>query len=83
MGLIHEDIEADVRELHDMLRAEGRDPASVPISHFDVEQTPEDELRRLADMGLFERLIPCCPTEDTDTVLRWLDRYAEIGRKLR
>lgn len=83
VGLAHKDLEGDVRELHEMLRAEGRDPTSVPISYFDVHETSEDDLKRYADMGVFERLIPRCPTEDSDTVLRWLDRYAEIGRELR
>ncbi len=82
VGLIHDDIAADVAELHTMLRAAGRDPASVPISMFDVLETSEDDLKRYADMGVFVRAIPRCPTEDKDTVLRWLDRYAEIGRKL-
>jgi probable F420-dependent oxidoreductase len=82
VGVLHKDLEADVKELHEMLKARGRDPASVPISMFDVWETPEDDLKRYADMGVFERAIPRCPTEDKDTVLRWLDRYAEIGRKL-
>jgi probable F420-dependent oxidoreductase len=82
VGIIHKDLEADVAELHTMLKAAGRDPASLPISMFDVLETSEDDLKRYADMGVFERAIPRCPTEDRDTVLRWLDRYAEIGRKL-
>jgi hypothetical protein len=49
---------------------------------FDIFETPEDDLKRFADMGCVERAIPRCPTEDRDTVLRWLDRYADIGRRI-
>jgi hypothetical protein len=75
-------MEADIRHLHDELRAHGRDPADFPISMFDIFETPEGDLKRYAEMGFFERLIPRCPTEDRDTVLRWLDRYAKIGESL-
>jgi hypothetical protein len=49
---------------------------------FDIFETPEADLERFAGMGCIERAIPRCPTEDRDTVLRWLDRYAEIGRRI-
>jgi hypothetical protein len=49
---------------------------------FDVFETSEEDLKRFADMGCIERAIPRCPTEDRDTVLRWLDKYAEIGRRI-
>ena len=64
------------------LRDNGREPSEVPISMFDIFETKEDDLKRFADLGLIERAIPRCPTEDKDTVLRWLDRYAEIGRRI-
>ena len=80
--LVHEDLLADIRELHVLLEEQGRSPDSVPVSMFDINETSEDDLKRYADSGLFVRAIPRCPTEDKDTVLRWLDRYAEIGRKL-
>ena len=32
--------------------------------------------------GFVLRAIPRCPTEDKDTVLRWLDKYADIGRRI-
>ena len=80
--LVHEDLLSDIRELHDLLKEQGRDLDSVPISMFDITETTEDDLKRYADSGLFVRAIPRCPTEDKDTVLHWLDRYAEIGRTL-
>jgi probable F420-dependent oxidoreductase len=82
IDLFHRDFKADVADLHARLRENGRDPASVGISMFDIFETSEDDLRRFADTGLVERAIPRCPTEDKDTVLRWLDRYAEIGRRI-
>jgi probable F420-dependent oxidoreductase len=82
IDLFHADLAADVADLHARLRANGRDPASVTISMFDIFETPEDDLARFADYGFVERAIPRCPTEDRDTVLRWLDRYAAIGRRI-
>lgn len=82
IDLFHRDLAADVADLHARLRANGRDADSVSISMFDIFETSEDDLRRFADSGFVERAIPRCPTEDRETVLRWLDRYAEIGRRI-
>ncbi|MBI2800608.1 MAG: LLM class F420-dependent oxidoreductase [Gammaproteobacteria bacterium] len=82
IDVYHQDLKADVADLHARLRARGRDPAAVPISMFDIFETKEDDLKRFADYGFVERAMPRCPTEDRDTVLRWLDRYAEIGRRV-
>lgn len=82
IGLFHADLKADLQDLRARLRRAGRDPDAVSISMFDVYSTSEEDLKRFADLGGIERAIPRCPTEDRDSVLRWLDRYAEIGRKL-
>jgi len=82
IGLFHEDLRADIEDLRRRLREVGRNPDAVSISMFDVYSTSEDDLKRFADLGGIERAIPRCPTEDRDAVLRWLDRYAEIARKL-
>lgn len=82
INVFHEDFTADLADLNERLIAAGREPNSVEISMFDVFETREEELRRLADMEGIYRAIPRCPTEDTDTVLRWLDEYAEIGRRI-
>ena len=82
IDLFHGDLKADIDDLHRRLREQGRDPHSVTVSMFDIFETKEDDLRRFADLGCIERAIPRCPTEDKDTVLRWLDRYAEIGRRI-
>ena len=82
IDLFHEDMQRDIEDLGKRLKANGRDPEDVNISMFDIFETPEDDLKRFADMGCVERAIPRCPTEDRDTVLRWLDRYADIGRRI-
>ncbi|MBI4697104.1 MAG: LLM class F420-dependent oxidoreductase [Gammaproteobacteria bacterium] len=82
IDLFHGDLKADVEDLHRRLKENGRDPEAVSISMFDIFETPEDDLRRFADLGFVTRAIPRCPTEDRDTVLRWLDRYADIGRRI-
>jgi probable F420-dependent oxidoreductase len=82
VGTLHGDLEGDVRDMHEQLRSVGRDPADFPISLFDIFETPEGDLKRFAEMGLFERAIPRIPTEDRDTVLRWLDSYAKLNESL-
>jgi probable F420-dependent oxidoreductase len=82
IDVFHGDLDADIVDLKQRVRAEGRDPDAISISMFDVFETSEEDLKRFADMGCIERAIPRCPTEDRDTVLRWLDKYAEIGRRI-
>ncbi|MCZ6665788.1 MAG: LLM class flavin-dependent oxidoreductase, partial [Gammaproteobacteria bacterium] len=82
IDLFHQDMKHDIEDLGKRLQANGRSPEDVSISMFDIFETPEDDLKRFVDMGCIERAIPRCPTEDRDTVLRWLDRYAEIGRRI-
>ena len=78
----HKDLKADIDDLRARLVEIGRDPETVSISMFDVFETSAEDLRRFADIGCLERAIPRCPTEDRDTVLRWLDKYAKIGREI-
>ncbi|MEM7469629.1 MAG: LLM class F420-dependent oxidoreductase [Pseudomonadota bacterium] len=68
----------DIKDLHSKLRDRGRDPASVPISICDNQQTDPNTLKRFADSGLIYRAIPRCPTEDQASVLRWMDDYARL-----
>ncbi|MGE0484104.1 MAG: LLM class F420-dependent oxidoreductase [Gammaproteobacteria bacterium] len=82
IDVYHDDMAADVADLNARLRANGRDPDSIEISMFDIFETAEDTLRRFVDYGFVVRAMPRCPTEDRDTVLRWLDRYAAIGRRI-
>ena len=80
--VFHRDLTADIADLKRRLISAGRDPESVSISMFDVFETSEDDLKRFAEMGCIERAIPRCPTENRDTVLRWLDKYAQIGCRI-
>ncbi len=82
IDVYHQDMKADIADLHARLRKNGRDPARVEISMFDIFETKEDDLKRFADYGFVTRAMPRCPTEDRDTVLRWLDRYAAVGRRV-
>ncbi len=82
IDVYHKDMHADVEDLYARVRAEGRDPSSITISMFDIFETSEEDLKRFADYGFVVRAIPACPTADKDTVLRWLDRSVEIGRRI-
>jgi probable F420-dependent oxidoreductase len=82
IDVYHKDIKEDVEDLYARLRANGREPSSITISMFDIFETSADDLQRFADYGFVVRAIPRCPTADRDTVLRWLDRYADIGRRI-
>ncbi len=83
IGLFHGDkLKEDIKDLHERLRKNGRDPQTVPISIFDIYETSEDALTRFRDLGVISRAISRCPTEGHDTVLRWLDGYAEVARRL-
>ena len=82
IGLFHEDMVADIEDLNQRLVALGREPDSVEITIFDVYETIEEDLKKYADLGVCARAVPRCPTEDKDSVLRWLDKYAEIGQRI-
>ena len=82
INVYHKDLRADVDDLHARVRAQGRDPARITLSMFDVFATSEDDLKRCADDGFLVRAMPACPTAEKDTVLRWLDKYVDIGRRV-
>jgi probable F420-dependent oxidoreductase len=82
INALHQNMPADIAMLQDKLREYGRDPDTFTISIFDIESTSEQDIRKFADIGGITRVIPRCPTEDKDTVLRWLDKYAEINRRV-
>ena len=83
VGVFHAaKLREDIADLGERLRKNGRDPKSVSISMFDIYETSTDDLARFRDLGVIERAISRCPTEDRDAVLRWLDRYAASARRL-
>ena len=83
VGAFHGDqLNDHVLDLNKRLEENGRSPGSVELSMFDVMETPEENLLRFRDMGCFKRAITAIPIADRDTVLPFLDRYAEIAEKL-
>jgi probable F420-dependent oxidoreductase len=83
INALHENLPADIEYLKSKLKEYGRDPNTFPISIFDIEETSAEDLRKFADIEGITRAIPRCPTEDKNTVLRWLDKYAELGEQLK
>ena len=73
----------DIHDFHEQLMAVGRDPKDVPVSICDNQEIPFDKIRELADLGLVYRAIPRCPTEDRESVLRWMDGYAKLIDELK
>lgn len=82
INALHENMPADIELLKSKLAEYDRDASTFTISIFDIEETSEDDLKRFADIEGITRAIPRCPTENKDTVLRWLDKYANIKRRL-
>jgi hypothetical protein len=64
--------------LHQCVRKNGRDLKSVPISIFDVYEAPTDDLTRFGDLDVIDCAISRSPTEERDTILRWLDANAML-----
>jgi probable F420-dependent oxidoreductase len=83
IGFLHgAKLRDDIADLKERLHKNGRNPQSVPISMFDIYETSTNDLTRFRDLGVIDRAISRCPTEDRDTVLRWLDGYADTARRL-
>lgn len=76
-----DDIQAAIAEVHERARQVGRDPASISISFFCVHAPSLERLERYKELGGV-RTVVRAPTEGRDTILPFLDRYAEIARKL-
>lgn len=83
INALHENMPADIEYLKAKLKEYGRDVNRFKISIFDIEETSEEDLKKFSEIEGIHRAIPRCPTEDKDTVLRWLDKYAEINQKLK
>jgi len=74
------DVFTTVPKFRDMLKAEGRDPASYPITLF---AAPEDvdTLKRYQDLGI-TRVAVSVPAAKGDVVLPILDRWAALIRQV-
>ncbi len=76
-----DDMSAAIADLHECARQAGRDPASIPISFFCVDAPDLRRLERYKELGGI-RTVVRIPTEGREVILPFLDRYAEIARKL-
>jgi len=74
------DMPASIKDLHERARAAGRDTKSIPISFFCVHAAGVERLERYRSLGAV-RTVVRAPTAGRDTILPFLDRYAEIARK--
>ena len=72
---------ASIADLHERARAAGRDPGSIPISFFCVHAAGIERLERYRSLGAV-RTVVRAPTAGREEILPFLDRYAEIARKL-
>lgn len=75
------DMKASIADLHERARAVGRDPQSIPISFFCVHAASMERLERYRSLGAV-RTVVRAPTTGREEILPFLDRYAEITRKL-
>ncbi len=75
------DMPASIADLHDRARAAGRTPGSLPISFFCVHAASMERLERYRALGAV-RTVVRAPTSGREEILPFLDRYADIARKL-
>lgn len=75
------DMSASIADLHERARAAGRDPGSIPISFFCVHAAGMERLERYRSLGAV-RTVVRAPTAGREEILPFLDRYAEIARKV-
>ncbi|MDR3538036.1 MAG: LLM class F420-dependent oxidoreductase [Acetobacteraceae bacterium] len=69
-----------VPKFREMLKAEGRDPATFPITMFNASEDL-DTLKRYQDLGI-ARVSCSVPADKAEVVLPILDRWAELIRKV-
>lgn len=70
-----------VADLHERAERAGRDPASIPLSFFCIDSPDEKRLARYRDLGAVRTAVRI-PTEGSDVILPFLDRYARVAETL-
>jgi len=75
------DFGGKLEKFHAMLQANGRDPASVPVSIFAMSDPGEDLLKRYRDLGIV-RVVINDEGRGTEGTRRLLDTYGELIVKL-
>jgi probable F420-dependent oxidoreductase len=74
----HADIAEILREFHKLAVQAGRDPGSLPVTLFRVDDEP-DRLHRYRDLGI-ARVVISLPAAKAETILPILDRWATLMR---
>ncbi len=74
-------IEDQLREFRRMAEEAGRDPASLPITLFSVQEDLET-LKQFRDLGVARVTMSLSSSANTDEILPVLDRWAELIRKV-
>ena len=72
-----EDLPGSIAKMHEHAESVGRDPQSIPITCFCTNAPKVHILERFQRYGAV-RTVVRIPTEDQDSVLRFLDEYAPI-----
>lgn len=73
----HKDFGGKLEKFHAMLRDQGRDPASVPVSIMALYDPTLDQLKRYRDLGIARVLINE-PGRGGDAAIKLLDDYAAM-----
>ena len=74
------DVSDFLPQFHQMVRAAGREPTSLPLTMFRVIEEL-DRLRHYRDIGI-ARVVITVPSAGQDEVLPILDRWAEKIRQI-
>jgi len=84
IGLFSENMHADIEDLNSRLIKNGREANSVEVSIFSISAplTPVEELEEYANSDLVTRVVARCPTESRDSVLKWMDGYADFVERV-
>ncbi|MDH3703968.1 MAG: LLM class F420-dependent oxidoreductase [Alphaproteobacteria bacterium] len=76
----YDDVTVFLPKFAEMTKEAGRDPASVPVTVWGVDDNA-DRLKRFRDLGI-DRVSVSLPSEDEDTLLPVLDKWAGIIREI-
>ena len=76
----YDDVTEFLPKFAEMTKEAGRDPASVPVTVWGVDDNA-DRLKRFRDLGI-DRVSVSLPSEDEDTLLPVLDKWAGLIREV-
>ena len=76
----YDDVTEFLPKFAEMTKDSGRDPASVPVTVWGVDDNA-DRLKRFRDLGI-DRVSVSLPSENEDTLLPVLDKWAGLIREI-